>query len=94
MISRQRDANRAGRLIGVVRRLHGLQLVELDAALAEQSLQLATNQRLRGADAIYAAVVLQYATTLPSRDHEHLTRLVGIVPVISPAAVLAQIPGR
>ena len=52
---------------------------------------LALAHRLRGADAVYAAVAQQFATTLISRDREHLTHLVGIIPVLHPATALAAL---
>jgi predicted nucleic acid-binding protein len=59
--------------------------------LADQALPLAAQHRLRGADAVYAAVALAYTTTLISLDNEHLNRLSGIVSVLTPAQALAQI---
>lgn len=61
---------------------------ELDRALAHAAADLARVHRLRGADAVYAAVALQHSTTLVSRDHEHLNRLASIVPVLHPSAAL------
>lgn len=54
-------------------RLPNLTLVSLDTTLAEQALQLAAQQGLRGADAVYAAVALKTGYTLVSLDKEHLT---------------------
>jgi predicted nucleic acid-binding protein len=51
---------------------------------------LAARHGLRGADAIYAAVAVQSGCTLISLDNEHLTRLVGIVSVLTPATALAN----
>jgi hypothetical protein len=47
-------------------------------------------EHISGADAIYAAVAVQSGCTLISLDNEHLTWLVGIVPVLTPATVLAN----
>ena len=90
-MSRLRDANRAQRLVGLLLRLPTVTLIDLDRALAAQAAALAAAHRLRGADAVYAAVALRYHTTLVSRDREHLTRLVGIVPVLHPVAALAAL---
>jgi predicted nucleic acid-binding protein len=62
----------------------------LDDALSHQALVLAARHGLRGADAIYAAVAVQSGCTLISLDNEHLTRLVGIVSVLTPATALAN----
>ncbi|MDW8148244.1 MAG: PIN domain-containing protein [Roseiflexaceae bacterium] len=61
---------------------------ELDRALAHAAAELARTHRLRGADAVYAAVALQHGATLVSRDREHLNRLASIVPVLHPSAAL------
>jgi hypothetical protein len=53
---------------------------------------LAAQRRMRGADAVYAAVALQTGGTLISRDNEHHTRLIGLVTVLTPEAVLATLP--
>jgi predicted nucleic acid-binding protein len=90
-VSRLRDAARAQRLTEILTRLRMVTFVPLDDALARQAAALAATHRLRGADAVYAAVAQQYATTLISRDREHLTRLLGIVPVLPPAAALATL---
>jgi predicted nucleic acid-binding protein len=69
-----------------------LTLVPVDDALATEALALAATNRLRGADAVYAAVALRHGTTLVSLDREHLTRLSGILPVLTPADALAALP--
>ncbi len=71
--------------------LPNVAFVPLDEMLAIQALALAAQHRLRGADAVYATVAAQSGSTLISLDHEHLTRLVGIVPMRSPADALADL---
>ena len=71
--------------------LPNVAFVPLDEVLAIQALALAAQHRLRGADAVYATVAAQSGSTLISLDHEHLTRLVGIVPTRSPADALADL---
>ncbi len=56
---------------------------------AHQSLLVAANQKLRGADAIYAALALQVGSTLVTLDKEQLNRLTGIVATVTPAAAVA-----
>ncbi len=68
-----------------------LRLIFLSRALALAAANLAALHRLRGADAVYAAVAQQYGTTLISLDGEHLRRLAGIVPVLTPADALATV---
>ena len=91
--SRLRDAARGQRMAELLVRLRMVSVVALDDLLARHAAALAAAHRLRGADAVYAAVAQQFATTLVSRDREHLTRLVGIVPVLHPVAALAALTG-
>ena len=65
--------------------------VALDESLASEALALAAMHRLRGADAIYAAVALRHDTTLVSLDREHLTRLSSVLRVLTPAEALAEL---
>ncbi|GAB4433061.1 MAG: hypothetical protein OHK0015_21410 [Chloroflexi bacterium OHK40] len=90
-VSRLRDNARAQRLTEILLRLRMVSFVSLDDPLARQAAALAAAHRLRGADAVYAAVSQQFATTLVSRDREHLTRLSGIIPVLHPVVALAAL---
>lgn len=67
--------------------------VPIDAALAQAAAELAADQFLRGADAVYAAVALRYGTTLVSLDNEHHRYLSGVIAVQTPAAALATLHG-
>lgn len=90
-ISRLHDAARGHRMTAILLRLRAVSVVALDISLARVAAQLAADHRLRGADAVYAALAQRYGTTLVSRDNEHLTRLVGIIPVQHPVAALAAL---
>ncbi len=68
-----------------------VEFVNLSAALARQAMLLAAAQRLRGADAVYAALARRRNTTLVSRDAEHLTRLTAIIVVQTPEQVLESL---
>jgi predicted nucleic acid-binding protein len=93
-ISRTRlDATLADTFAAQVAALPNVTLVPLDEALAHQARVLAATHRLRGADAVYAALTLVAHTVLISLDNEHLTRLAGIVAVITPAQYLALSAG-
>jgi predicted nucleic acid-binding protein len=65
-------------------------LVPLDEALASRAIRLAANARLRGADAVYAAVSQQYGTTLVTLDRQQLERLPPTVRAIRPADALRE----
>ncbi|MEX0267665.1 type II toxin-antitoxin system VapC family toxin [Leptolyngbyaceae cyanobacterium UHCC 1019] len=63
-------------------------LVSLDHALAQQTLRLAADYGLRGADAVYAAVAAQTNCTLITLDNEQLTRLTAVVHTQTPGNAL------
>jgi predicted nucleic acid-binding protein len=63
----------------------------LDEAVAEEALRLAAERRLRGADAVYAAVARRYRTLLVTRDVQQLERLPPIVPVSPPEEAFARL---
>lgn len=65
--------------------LPGQVWVPLDEALAEAAGQVAAEFRLRGSDAVYAAVARRRGAVLVTRDKQQLTRLRGTLPVLSPA---------
>ena len=67
-----------------------LRWVDLDDVLAEQSVTVAASRKLRGADAVYAAVAREYGCDLVSLDNEHLKRLTSLVPTYTPAQVMAR----
>jgi predicted nucleic acid-binding protein len=91
-ISRTRqDAARATLLAETLRDLPNVTLVSIDTTLAELALSLAAGSRLRGADAIYAAVAVHAGCTLITLDNEHLTRLTGVVTVRTPAMLLDEL---
>jgi predicted nucleic acid-binding protein len=74
-----------------IRGLPGQIWVSLDEVQAQNSARLAAEQRLRGADAVYAAVAQRYGATLVTRDQQQLERLSPILPVLTPAAALAHL---
>jgi len=63
----------------------------LDEACALHALTLAAQYGLRGADAVYAAVARDAGNTLVTLDKEHLTRLVNLITVCTPAVALAAL---
>ncbi len=94
-ISRTRsEPTRAQEFARVVAHLPNVTLLPLDEDLAQQARNLAAQNGLRGADAVYAAVALQADCALVSLDQEHLTRLTAVVPAHAPAGALAEIEAR
>ena len=59
-------------------------LVNLDESLAESAAEIAARHRLRGSDAVYAAVATRFATELITLDKEQLQRVKKAVPVRKP----------
>jgi len=74
--------------------LHGWSnqtLIPLDEALADRAANLAAVARLRGADAVYAAVAQRYSTTLITLDRQQLERLPPLVRTARPGDVLPDL---
>lgn len=67
-----------------------LTLVSLTPMMARQAAELATTYRLRGADAVYAAVAQRYGTALVSRDEEQRVRAAAIVNSQTPEEALSS----
>ncbi len=84
------DAERAVALAAALRGLPNQTLVLLDEALADRAVALAASARLRGADAIYAAVAQQYGATLVTLDRQQLDRLPPLVITACPTDVLSE----
>lgn len=94
VIARTRgDSGLAQEMAVALLALPSLLWVALDESLARQAAELAARHRLRGADAVYAAVALAHHCTLVSLDGEHLTRLTSIVRTLAPADALAGLKG-
>lgn len=91
-ISRVRNDTKLGEIIGKrIIALPMIRWVDLDLELAQRAAQLAATHRVRGADAVYAAVALSHGCDLVSLDHEHLTRLPSVLTTLTPADALARL---
>lgn len=71
--------------IAFLNRQAWLESVPLDSSIARRATTIATDQRLRGADAVYVALALQRDGVLITLDLEMLQRV--------PIAVTAHMPG-
>ena len=70
-ISRVRnDASLAHSFTSQLERLPNLMLIALDTTLAQQAAEAAAEHRLRGSDAVYAAVALRFGSILVTLDRE------------------------
>ncbi len=67
-----------------IQRIPNITFISLDESLVETAANLAAHYRLRGSDAIYAAVAKRFATELISLDKEHLERVKKVVLVRKP----------
>lgn len=85
---KQGQADLALLLTEQVRKLPNLTLVPLDEALAVSSSETAAHYRLRGSDAVYAAVALRFGSLLVTLDHEQGERLKDLLSVYSPSQAL------
>ncbi|HSD84148.1 MAG TPA: type II toxin-antitoxin system VapC family toxin, partial [Anaerolineae bacterium] len=58
--------------------------IDVEETVANLAVDIAANQRLRGSDAVYAAVALRFGTELITLDREQLDRLPKILSVRTP----------
>jgi predicted nucleic acid-binding protein len=79
----QAFASALGRLAHVV-------WVPLDESLARQAADVAAQYRLRGSDAVYAAVALRFGSTLVTLDREQRDRIAGAVSTRYPVEALTE----
>lgn len=73
-----------------IRNLPKMSLVSLDESLAVSAAGLAAQYRLRGADAVYAAVAQRHQAMLVTNDRQQLERLSGVLSVMTPAQALSE----
>lgn len=67
-----------------IQRIPNIMFINIDESLAETAAEIAATHRLRGSDAIYAAIARRFATELVSLDKEHLERVKKVVSVRRP----------
>jgi predicted nucleic acid-binding protein len=91
-VSRGREDEDLAREFAIsLSRLPHLVLVPSDTALAQQATDLAARYRLRGSDAVYAALALRFGSTLVTLDREQRERVAEALTARYPAEVLAEI---
>jgi predicted nucleic acid-binding protein len=84
------DAELARHFTFQLRRLPHLILVPVDERLAEQAAGIAAQHRLRGSDAVYAAVALRFGSTLVTLDEEQRRRIAEVIPTRLPGQALGE----
>ena len=67
-----------------LKKIPNITLIDLDESLASLAIEVAAKHRLRGSDAVYAAVSLRFGTQLVTLDREQLERLPKVLPVRAP----------
>lgn len=78
------DAELALELAKELRNFSSLILIPLDENLADFASEVAANNRLRGSDAVYAAIALRFGTELITLDREQLDRFPKVLSVHGP----------
>jgi predicted nucleic acid-binding protein len=90
-VSRGReDESLAREFAAALNRLPHVVWVPLDITLAQQATDVAAQFRLRGSDAVYAAVALRFGTTLITLDGQQRERVGKVLTARSPAEALAE----
>lgn len=85
-IARKQDSTEiALEILHELKKFSKLTLIDLDDDFADFASEVAANNRLRGSDAIYAAVSLRFGTELITLDKEQLERLPKVLPVRVPS---------
>lgn len=67
-----------------IRNLPNTTFIDVDDAVATLAVEVAANNRLRGSDAVYAAVALRFGSELITLDKEQLDRLPKVLTVRKP----------
>ena len=74
----------AKEFVEALKSLPNITFIDLDETIADLSAGIAANNRLRGSDAVYAAVALRFGTELITLDNEQLNRLAKLLFVHTP----------
>ena len=90
-VSRGRaNAGLARAFASALSRLPHLMLVPLDGVLAQQAADVAAGHRLRGRDAVYAAVALRFGSSLVTLDREQRARAAAVLTTRRPSEILSD----
>jgi predicted nucleic acid-binding protein len=88
-VSRGRqDEVLAREFAAALERLPHLVWVSLDRTLARQATNVAAQYRLRGSDAVYAAVALRFGATLVTLDREQRERVARVLTARTPVEAM------
>lgn len=67
-----------------IRNFPNATFVDVNESIANLAVEIAADHRLRGSDAVYAAVALRFGTELITLDREQLARLPKVLAVRGP----------
>lgn len=81
---KQNNTALAMQLIAEIQAIPTINFVDLDESLALIAAEIAATHRLRGSDAVYAAVASRFATQLVTLDKEQIRRVKKVVSVREP----------
>lgn len=81
---KQESAEIAIEILHELRKIPKMMLIDLDDDFANYASEVAANNRLRGSNAVYAAVALRFGTELITLDKEQLDRLPKLLSVRKP----------
>lgn len=81
---KQDETDVALELAHELKKFSKLTLIDLDEDIADYASEIAAKYRLRGSDAVYAAVALRFGTELITLDKEQLLRLPKVLTVRKP----------
>ena len=85
------DAELATSVATNVKALPHITLVPMNEAIVDIAINVAAHQRLRGSDAVYAAVARRYNTTLVTLDQEQYARVGNVVTAQTPGEAVAAL---
>lgn len=80
----QNDPSLARQFVDALRRLPHLIPIPVIDSLVQQAVQVAALHRLRGSDAVYAAVAQRFACPLITLDREQYARVAGVITTFYP----------
>jgi predicted nucleic acid-binding protein len=81
---RQGSSEAALQLVKEIKSLPSITFINVDESISSLAVDIAANNRLRGSDAVYAAVALRFGTELITLDREQLDQLPKVLPVRAP----------
>ena len=86
-IARRTGDRQLGYQIGQqILRMPTMQLINVDTSMGQLAAKIASEHKLRGADAIYVATAQRLDVALISWDHEQLARASSIITTTTPAS--------